>query len=740
MCWPPPPGSGMPQPNPAASPMDLALATCDGRRMRWLRPLRRPLTWLAAAGGAALAFATVFGVHTPGPFGIGQPQVWTLLGLLPAYLTGLGLIVVRPGHRVPQLLLAMASSMAIATALGAASSRLIAAGDAPPWLWTLLVAEYAFDIAGPAAMGTMFLLFPDGLVRRRYERGVVRFFVIGLASLPILMMLSHRLLPAAEYAASRVAVVPSPLYWSALGGIGQGVVIAYQVATQFGLVGAALLVLLRYRRLPTREQAQTYWLLTVAIAVLADVVVVGLLTAYGVLPQGVQLTTFYAVWVPLLALLPVAIVIAVVRHQVVDVRVAVRRSVIYGAVSALIGLAFLLLTVALGMTAGHRLPLLGTVVATIVVVLVLSPVRRRLDSWAGARLYGKRLTPADLLETFGETLEHAYDLHELGPSAATMIVDGLGVSWARLSLVLPGADVVEEIGVATAGDAEPRWDPELVIPLIDRDEEVGRIECGAPLRGGTVGPEDRALLLTVARQTALAVRNAHLGAELAGQLTEIRRQTEELDESRRRLVDAQDTERRRIERDLHDGVQQQVVAVTTLLRLGLDQMAREPGAARDTVEDARRTAAEMLAGLRELVQGIRPPVLADRGLVAAIEARAARVPLGVLVDTGPQIRTVRFGADVESAAYFLVTEALANVLKHAMATEVHVRLRIDDGRLRLQVADDGIGFVPAGGHGTGLTGLADRIGAVGGVLNVRSEPGRGTQIQASLPIAHRVDV
>jgi signal transduction histidine kinase len=761
--------------------MDATDVRCHSEGMQRLAG-RGPLTALAVAGAAGLVFASVAGVTTPGPFGIRQPQVWALVALLPGYLTGLVLTGIRPAERIPRLLLAMTASMAIATALGAASSRMLAGGsDRAGWLCVLTVGEYVADIAGPAAMGTLFLLFPDGRVRRRYERVVLRVFLAALVALPILLMLTHSMLPAPEYAASRTAQVANPLFWPALGAIGPAVVVGYQIATQFGLVGAVLLVVLRYRRLPTRQRLQTYWLLLAAIGVLADVAVVQLLGGYGVLPTSVRVTTFYAVWVPLLALLPVAIVVAVLRAQVLDVHLVVRRSLLYGAVSTAIGVAFLVVATAFGVTAGQRLPLVATVLVTVVVVLVLSPVRRRLNRWAGARVYGERPTSAQLLGNFGETLEHAYDLRELGPRAAAMIVDGLGVSWARLSLILPGSNAAEQIGcagtvpeqrsstgaipkplgsAATTPVSDVAQDPTgtkpadpsdrpanssddgaaELIPLIDRDEIVGHIECGPPARGGTLGPEDRQLLLTVARQTALAVRNAHYAAELAGRLAETQRQAVILEESRRRLVDAQDTERRRLERDLHDGVQQQVVAVTTLLRLALNQWARDPAAAKDTVEDARRTAVEMLAGLRDLVQGIRPPVLADQGLLAAVEARTARVPIGVVIDAGPRMRTARFGTELESAAYFLVTEALTNVLKHAHASQVRVWMRIQGDLLRLRISDDGVGFVPADGAGTGLTGLADRIGAVGGQLHVQSRPEAGTRLEASLPIPRTADV
>ncbi|HET7385873.1 MAG TPA: GAF domain-containing sensor histidine kinase [Nocardioidaceae bacterium] len=704
--------------------------------MQWCAPLRRPLTWLAVLGAAGLLVSAVAGVRTPGPFGVKQPQVWSLVGLLPGYLTGLALVGMRPRERVPRLLLAMYSAMALATALGAVSSRLLADG-VPSWLWALVVCEYAADVAGPAAMGAMFLLFPDGVLRRRYEQGVLTAFAAAVVALPLLLMLTHRVLPAPEYAASRAALVGSPLWWLALTGLGPVVVAAYHVGTQLGLVGAVLLVV-RHRTLPPRQRAQTHWLLLAAVAVLGDVVVVQLLTGFGLLPRSAVITTFYAVWVPALVFVPVAIWVALVRHRLFDVHLAVRRSLAYGAVSALIGAAFLGAATAFGVTAGRRLPLLATVLVTIAVVLALAPVRRRLDRWASARVYGERIGPAELLGSFGETLEHAYDLHELGPRAARMVVDGLGLTWARLCLVLPGSDVEELIG--EAGEGEPGGLADLVIPLVDRDEVVGRIECGPPVRGRALGAEDRELLVTVARQTALAVRAAHFAAELAAQLAETRRHADALQESRRRLVRAQDTERRRLERDLHDGAQQEVVVVTTQLRLGLNQLGTDPEAARRTFEDARRTAAEILTGLRELARGIRPPVLADQGLLAAVEARTARVPVGVVLETEPGMRAARFDAEVESAAYFMVSEALTNVLKHAGADEVRVRLGVRGERLHLEVGDNGAGFVPADVTGTGLAGLSDRIGAVGGELYVRSRPGQGTALSAALPLTRTADV
>ncbi|MGH3425638.1 MAG: GAF domain-containing sensor histidine kinase, partial [Nocardioidaceae bacterium] len=412
---------------------------------------------------------------------------------------------------------------------------------------------------------------------------------------------------------------------------------------------------------------------------------------------------------------------------------------VYGAASALIGVGYLVAATTAGVTAGRRLPLVATVIVTVAVVLALHPARRRLNRWADRWAYGERLTGTALLSHFGETLEHAYDLHELAPRAATGVADGLGLRWARLSLILPGSDIAEPIGAAGIGLDDPAV-PDVVIPLTDRDEVVGQIECGPRTRGGALGEDDHRLLTTVARQTALAVRNAHFAAELAGQVAEIRRQAEAIEESRRRLADAQDVERRRLERDIHDGVQQQIVVVMAQLRLARNQLGRDPASAGRTLEDAQRSAGETLVDLRELAQGIRPAVLSDRGLLAAVTTRVSRVPVGVTIDAGAGLSDARFPGDVEAAAYFMVAEGLTNALKHAGVEELRVSLAVEGDRLYVEVSDDGVGFVPADAVGHGLTGLADRVGAVGGRLHVDSRPGRGTRLRAELPTRRPADV
>jgi signal transduction histidine kinase len=222
---------------------------------------------------------------------------------------------------------------------------------------------------------------------------------------------------------------------------------------------------------------------------------------------------------------------------------------------------------------------------------------------------------------------------------------------------------------------------------------------------------------------------------LSDRLDIIERQTAELTASRARLVQAQDVERQRIQRDLHDGVQQDLVVLTAKLALARERLRRGDPRADDLLAELHQDLSGLLVRLREFAHAIHPPVLADQGLLVAIEAQAARLPLEVVIEADPALRGVRYPQHIETATWFVVAEALTNVVKHARASRVLVALRQPDSRLAVEVCDDGCGFDPSAVRGLGLAGLADRISIVNGVLCIDSGPGRGTTLRADVPLA-----
>jgi signal transduction histidine kinase len=210
----------------------------------------------------------------------------------------------------------------------------------------------------------------------------------------------------------------------------------------------------------------------------------------------------------------------------------------------------------------------------------------------------------------------------------------------------------------------------------------------------------------------------------------LRERVDDLRGSRQRILDAADAERRRIERDLHDGAQQRMVAVAVTLGLAESMLATDPAAAAPLVAQAREEAQHAVRELRELARGIHPALLSERGLGAALEALAARAPVPVEITGVP---SVPLCSAVEAAAYYVTAEALTNVAKYAHATEASVRLALDPEYLRVEISDNGIGGADPS-SGTGLRGLWDRVEALDGEIDVDSPPGEGTTITVELPI------
>jgi signal transduction histidine kinase len=230
------------------------------------------------------------------------------------------------------------------------------------------------------------------------------------------------------------------------------------------------------------------------------------------------------------------------------------------------------------------------------------------------------------------------------------------------------------------------------------------------------------LLRSVCAAASLALENERLQAELRARLVE-------LQASRARLVGATDAERRRIERDLHDGTQQRLVSIAMSLGLLESKLPSQAAEVQPLIHETREALAVALQELRELTHGINPPLLTERGLAAALDELCRRAALPTRLDAAIERR---LPDHIESAAYFMASEALTNAAKHSHGTEIRIVASVDGRTLMVQIADDGIGGATTTG-GSGLRGLADRIEALGGRFTVSSPPGRGTMLRAEIP-------
>ena len=359
----------------------------------------------------------------------------------------------------------------------------------------------------------------------------------------------------------------------------------------------------------------------------------------------------------------------------------------------------------------------------IVATLLFEPVRRALTRRAARFAGGERVSGEELIRRLGATLEHTLEIDALMRAIAATTREGIGARWVRIRLD-DGGEVLD--------GAQPRQGelPALSALIVHAGERVGEIECGASAHGRVYGSE-RELLETLARQAGLAIANARLADELGTRLRELRA-------SRARIVQAEERGRRRIERDIHDGAQQEIAALIARIGLARNQLRRDASLATDTLADVQSEAQQALENLRRLAAGIHPSLLSDRGIVEAIEARMARLPLAVTLECDPVLRTARFDESVEGGVWFVVSECLANTLKHAQAGRVVVRMTRAGEELSVEVQDDGIGFDPAAADGDGaLAGLADRVAALGGRLDIESAPRAGTRVRATLPAPER---
>ena len=711
---------------PAATPTD------EGVAKRWLRLARvvvvtvTALALVIAIVSVPLRFALLHTVCAADPCATGEfagqkgqlgpAGVRTLrqqglsLGVYAAYLTALDVARIAVGFAfaVAVLWRRPAERMALFLAIffvsfGVSVPLDTLAASWPFWGW-LATAQHT--LGGTAMFTIFFYLFPDGRFVPRWTRWLA---VAVLAwQIPPLVFPGSPLDPATWFP---LAPVLAQMGWW-FTGIGPQVY--------------------RYRRVSSPVQRQqTKWVVfgyvatMLGLAALAALVVLVPATRQ---PGSLPALGFQTMVNGILLIIPLSIVLAILRYRLWDIDILINRTLVYGALTACVVGLYTLLVGGLGALFQARGSLAVALAATGLVAVLFQPLRERLQRGVNRLLYGERDEPYAVLSRLGQRLEGTLAPDAVLPTITRTVTEALRLPYAAITLRQDGASVP----VAATGMPVP--DP-VRLPLVYQQEQVGELLLAPRAPGEDFGPADRRLLDDLARQAGIAAHAVRLTADLQ--------------RSRERLVTAREEERRRLRRDLHDGLGPALGA--QMLKLGSARVLypHDPAAADALLEELERDMEAALADIRRLVYNLRPPALDDLGLVGAIRETAARYDqsaygagiaatpngrLRVAVDAPERLPPLP--AAVEVAAYRIAQEALTNVVRHAGARHCTIRVSLDDAppALCLEITDDGVGVPETRTPGVGLTSMRERAEELGGSCAVESPPGGGTRVLARLPL------
>jgi len=574
-------------------------------------------------------------------------------------------------------------------------------GSLPGAAWFGLIADALWLPFVAATSAFLFLLFPEGRPVGRARRIAVRIGVVA-----VVLGFVGGLLETNLFAFPNIT---NPL----------GIQVPAVVQAAFGLpaflgilgvlVFGAVNLVVRLRRSTGDERLQLRWF-SYAVAVVAVLFLPSIVL--DTVPTWLQILGAFALFT-----MPIAVALAILKYRLYEIDVVIRKTIVYallaGFIVAVGGLVILIVGgIAVGPVSDNGALL---VVAGVVMGFAIWPLRRLATRIADRIVFKGRETPYEVLTSFAERVAETYSTDDVLPRMAQVLAAGTGADVA--TVWLRSDDRYRVAAVWPTDASEPDAIPIDATEVRHQGEVLGALSVEMPAND-PMNPSKETLIGDLAAQAGLVLRNVRLIEDLRG--------------SRRRIVAAQDERARKLERDIHDGAQQQLVALQVKLRLADSIVERDPAKARRLLSELQRESSDALENLRDLARGIYPPLLADKGLPTALEAQARKAQLPVEVRGG---ETGRYTQEIESAVYFSCLEALQNASKYARASRVTVTLGQTNGSLAFEVRDDGRGFDPGTtGYGTGLQGIADRLAALGGELVVTSAPGDGTAVAGRLPV------
>jgi signal transduction histidine kinase len=553
----------------------------------------------------------------------------------------------------------------------------------------------------------LLLLFPDG----RLPSPRWRFLVWTIVGAGAVCLALGPFTPGQ----SGIASVENPF---GVGGRVGEVIFALIAAGVFVIFACTLLsalsLVFRYRRAGGVERQQIKWFTYAAVVFGAGLIFSGFL---GQDLPGIWDAVFEAV--PLSGLY-VAVGIAIFRYRLYDIDLLINRTLVYGVLTAIVVGVYVLVVGYLGGVFQTEDSLLVSLAATGIVAVLFSPLRERLQGGVNRLMYGERDEPYAVVSRLGQRLEATLAPEAVLPTIVETVKEALKLPYAAISLKGNGpSEIVASVGKSVA-------DP-LRLPLLYQGEPVGELLLAPRTGQERFSAADRRLLSDLARQAGVAAHAVRLTADLQ--------------RSRERLVTAREEERRRLRRDLHDGLGPALSSV--MLKLGAARRLLPSGSpADDLIVEVRDDMRATVADVRGLVYDLRPPALDQLGLVLAIDDYAEQCAsededgMRITVDAPKQVPPLP--AAVEVAAYYIAREAITNTARHARARSCRVLLALQDGpervELRLEITDDGVGLSDERHLGVGLSSMRERAEELGGKFSVESPPEGGTRVVARLPV------
>lgn len=587
--------------------------------------------------------------------------------------------------------------------------------SSPIYLWANWLGSWLWIPALFLPTTFVLLIFPDGHVPSPRWRFAAWSVTLGLAMTILAVMLHPGPLAALNLKTNPLGIPGAAPVLDQLLNVGL-------VFLAMGFIGSLAAVLVRFRRSADIEREQMKWLVyAVGINALGFVLSGAAWFFWPDYPWKGEIS----IAVSNLSILGIAVAaaIAILRYRLFDIEILINRTLVYGALTGVVAGVYVLIVGGLSMLLQSRGSLALSLFGVGMVAVMVQPLRDRLQRTANRLMYGERDDPYAALSRLGQRLEGTIAPEAVLPNIVEAVAQTLKLPYAAIALARASdASSAMEAFPTVAAYGSPTPDP-LRLPLIYQAETIGALVVG-PRAGETFSSADRRLLADLARQAGVAVHAVRLTADLK--------------RSREKLVTAREEERRRLRRDLHDGLGPQLASLTLRLETAGNRLAHDRDAQALLAELAAQAAATV-ADIRRLVYALRPPTLDELGLVNALREAAAQYPpsglgvVSILIEAPEDLPPLP--AAVEVAAYRIAQEAMTNVVRHAGARQCVVRLGVNrtEGWLCLEIRDDGRGLPIMARQGVGLNSMRERAEELGGDWTIESAPQGGTRIEARLP-------